>query len=270
MTLVILADQPRIQLIVLSVQAGVMGAYILAIRPQKSFLLIFMNFISEVLLVALHLFSFVFLDPELTEEESMGHGWIVMVLVGSYIVFNWSVVIYILTGNIRRSCKERREKKRRLKEKEIIDKKVLRSKASTFLQRKDKIQRKFDDRAEQHLIDDEKRTFLERNKKKEKGDGKESLMNYVGVNEYVPEQNEFHGLIANGQFADFYHPGAAASQPLDPSMPMMDPNMPMDFNAANMQMPPGNYSSPPMPPPNGANPYEIPQPEAEGPQIEVP
>lgn len=121
------------QLIVLSVQAAVMAAYILAIRPQKSFLLIFMNFISEIVLIVLHLFSNIFLDPELTEEESMGHGWIVMALVGSYILFNWGVVIYILTGNIRRSCKEKREKKKRLKEKEIIDKKVLRSKASMFL-----------------------------------------------------------------------------------------------------------------------------------------
>ena len=50
---------------------------------------------GEGLLLFLHLFSIVFLDEELPEEKANSYGWLMLVIVGLYILINWVVILTI-------------------------------------------------------------------------------------------------------------------------------------------------------------------------------
>jgi len=50
---------------------------------------------GEGLLLFLHLFSILFLDDNLSEERSLLYGWLVIVIIGVYILANWTVIVTI-------------------------------------------------------------------------------------------------------------------------------------------------------------------------------
>jgi hypothetical protein len=77
-----------------------MAVYIGVVRPQKSKYLVTMNVISEILLLGIHVYSWVFLNPDLAESEAMQHGWIIVGCVGLYIAINWTIVIGFMIKNI--------------------------------------------------------------------------------------------------------------------------------------------------------------------------
>lgn len=106
----------------MSFTALVMMVYIIVIRPQKERIMMILTAAGEGLLLFLHLFSIVFLDSELPEDESNRYGWFVIVLVGLYIFINWSIILTITIKNLCVKWREfkasREEKKRKLKEDE--------------------------------------------------------------------------------------------------------------------------------------------------------
>ncbi len=79
--LVFLAESPVIQIILMSATALIMGAYIVIFRPQHEKVMLFLNTISEFLLIALHLLSFVFLEENIQQDRATEMGWIVNVLM---------------------------------------------------------------------------------------------------------------------------------------------------------------------------------------------
>jgi len=49
--------------------------------------------LGEALLLFLHCFSLVFLDDSLTEEKSNSYGWMMIIIVGLYILMNWVIIV---------------------------------------------------------------------------------------------------------------------------------------------------------------------------------
>jgi hypothetical protein len=84
----------------MSLQAAAMALYIGVIRPQKSRLTMVMNVVSELLLVFIHAYSIVFLDENLTEDDSLSKGFVIIATVSFYIFINWCIVIYITAQNV--------------------------------------------------------------------------------------------------------------------------------------------------------------------------
>jgi hypothetical protein len=62
--------------------------------------MIILNVLSEVLLLTIHIYSSIFLDPEIDEEQAMSHGWIIVFGVGTYICVNWVLVLYFMISNL--------------------------------------------------------------------------------------------------------------------------------------------------------------------------
>ena len=50
---------------------------------------------GEGLLLFLHIFSAAFIDDNLPEETAYLYGWLVIVIIGIYILTNWVVIISI-------------------------------------------------------------------------------------------------------------------------------------------------------------------------------
>jgi len=146
-TLVILANHPKIQIIVFVIQAIVMMTYICIVRPQLSKLLLAMNIISEFLLIVIHSFSWIFLNPDYSEEELQFYGLILIGLIAIYLVINWVVVIYITALNIREKCRQKRLRKLEAKKKRLADKNELKSRAKQHMDRKKSLAAKFDHKA---------------------------------------------------------------------------------------------------------------------------
>lgn len=75
--------------------AFVMIVYVVVIKPQKEKVMIILTAAGEGLLVFLHLFSLVFLQDDLPEEKSNTYGWLMLVIIGLYILINWVVILVI-------------------------------------------------------------------------------------------------------------------------------------------------------------------------------
>jgi len=82
-----------------------MMIYICVVRPQLSKLLLAMNIISEFLLIVVHGFSWIFLNPDYSEEELQFYGFILIGFIAIYLMINWVVVIYITALNIKEKCR---------------------------------------------------------------------------------------------------------------------------------------------------------------------
>lgn len=50
---------------------------------------------GELLLLFLHLFSLIFLEDNMEEEKSNSYGWFVIILVGLYVLINWTIIMVI-------------------------------------------------------------------------------------------------------------------------------------------------------------------------------
>ncbi len=55
---------------------------------------------GEALMLFLHLFSIVLLDDNLPDEKSFKYGWFIIVIVGGYILVNWTIIMTILIMNL--------------------------------------------------------------------------------------------------------------------------------------------------------------------------
>jgi len=49
--------------------------------------------LGEGLLLFLHCFSLVFLDEEISEEKANSYGWMMIMIVGMYILVNWVIIV---------------------------------------------------------------------------------------------------------------------------------------------------------------------------------
>ena len=83
---------------VMSLTAIVMIIYVVVIKPQKERIMIVLTALGEGLLLILHLFSIVFIDDNLSDEKANQYGWIMLVIIGLYILSNWIVIIKITVG----------------------------------------------------------------------------------------------------------------------------------------------------------------------------
>lgn len=82
----------------MSLTAIVMIIYVVVIKPQKERIMIVLTALGEGLLLILHLFSIVFIDDNLSDEKANQYGWIMLVIIGLYILSNWIVIIKITVG----------------------------------------------------------------------------------------------------------------------------------------------------------------------------
>ena len=183
-TLVILANHPKIQIIVFVIQAIVMMTYICIVRPQLSKLLLAMNIISEFLLIVIHGFSWIFLNPDYSEEELQFYGLILIGLIAIYLVINWVVVIYITSLNIREKCRQKRLRKLEAKKKRLADKNELKSRAKQHMDRKKSLAAKFDQKAKIYVQAEEERGLVQTHHERD-------LKSHLGLyNDYDTKQEE--------------------------------------------------------------------------------
>jgi len=108
--LVLLAGSPLYQIIAMSFTAVIMLIYIIIIRPQKQRIMMILTAAGEGLLLFLHLFSIVFLNPNLDQTKANQYGWFVVVIVGLYIVVNWGIIMGITIVNLRQNYRQWKEK----------------------------------------------------------------------------------------------------------------------------------------------------------------
>ncbi len=77
-----------------------MMVYVIVVRPQKEKIMMIFTAAGELLLLFLHLFSLLLLDDNIEEDKSNTYGWLMIVLVGLYILINWSVILAITIKNL--------------------------------------------------------------------------------------------------------------------------------------------------------------------------
>lgn len=121
--LVLFANSPKTQIAVFSGSALFMIAYILIIRPQKDKVMIILTAYGEIILLILHLITIAFLDETLSTKTTNMLAWVVLVLVGTYILVNWVIIIIVTVIDMRASCKINREKKaqRKIEERKELE-----------------------------------------------------------------------------------------------------------------------------------------------------
>ncbi len=100
---------------ILSFTAIVMTVYVLVIRPQRELVMLILTAASELLLVFFHLFSLVFLDKNMPAKKKTDYGFVMLALVGIYVLANWAVVATLMTIDLRAKCKNRRSMKETIK-----------------------------------------------------------------------------------------------------------------------------------------------------------
>ncbi|CDW91263.1 fu domain containing protein [Stylonychia lemnae] len=111
-SLVLFAEKPQDQIIFMSMTAIVMMVYVILIKPQKDRVMIILTAYGEGLILFLHIFSSLFLDDNLSEEKSNLYGWLVIVIIGLYILTNWTVIIIITVIQMKQNWKDYKEKKK--------------------------------------------------------------------------------------------------------------------------------------------------------------
>ena len=57
--------------------------------------MIILTAVGEALLLFLHLFSLLFLDENLPEEKANRYGWLIIIIIGLYIMTNWVIILSI-------------------------------------------------------------------------------------------------------------------------------------------------------------------------------
>lgn len=72
--------------------------YVSVIKPQKEKVMIVLTAVSEGLLLVIHLYSYVFLDPDLPDEKANSYGFLMLAIIGIYIISNWVIIIKITIG----------------------------------------------------------------------------------------------------------------------------------------------------------------------------
>lgn len=95
-TLVLFANSPKIQIAIMAFSATFMIAYVVIIRPQKDKSMIFLNTFGEFMLLVLHGLQVPLLNPDLSADTLKKLGYLIIGLVGIYIVINWVVVIVVM------------------------------------------------------------------------------------------------------------------------------------------------------------------------------
>eukprot|EP00347_Sterkiella_histriomuscorum_P010294 403376857 len=104
--LVLFANQPIYQIICMSVTALVMIIYVVVIKPQKEKIMIILTSLGEIVLLFLHMFSYVFIDENLPEEKANQYGYLILVVVGLYILANWVVIITITVKQMKQKWRD--------------------------------------------------------------------------------------------------------------------------------------------------------------------
>lgn len=97
-----------------------MIAYVLIIKPQKDKIMLILTAFGEFIMLALHLISLVFLDENLSTQRITMLSWVVLVMVGLYILINWVIVIVITVMDLKASCK--RKEKLKIEQKQKLKK----------------------------------------------------------------------------------------------------------------------------------------------------
>lgn len=79
----------------MSACAAGMIAYIAVIRPQNERIVLKLTAAGEGLMLFLHLISIYFLNDDLPDYKANRVGFLIIAIVGLYILVNWLIVIYI-------------------------------------------------------------------------------------------------------------------------------------------------------------------------------
>ncbi|CDW80137.1 UNKNOWN [Stylonychia lemnae] len=121
-SLVMLNDKPFLQIIFMSATAIAMMIYVVVIKPQKQRIMMILTAYGEGLLLFLHVFSILFLDKDIPEEKSNMYGWIIILVIGVYIIINWVVIIIVTVSQMKEKWRNYKLQKLKNKSKLIEDK----------------------------------------------------------------------------------------------------------------------------------------------------
>ena len=64
---------------------------------------------GEIMLLVVHLISLAFLNQDMPEDKINQIGWVLLVLVGLYIIVNWVIVVIMTILNIRDNMKAKKK-----------------------------------------------------------------------------------------------------------------------------------------------------------------
>ncbi|CDW72739.1 UNKNOWN [Stylonychia lemnae] len=134
--LVILSEMPFEQIIFMSSTAFAMMIYVIIVKPQKDYIMMVLTAVGEALILCLHLISILFLDENLEESKKNLYGWIVIIMIGGYILANWTIIAVMTISQLGKQWREFKKKRQLKKIKELEDKEYKKWKKNKMEQRK--------------------------------------------------------------------------------------------------------------------------------------
>ena len=108
----------------MSITSLIMMVYVSVIKPQNTKIMVVLTAAGEGLLLFLHLFSIVFLDDNISDEQQLKLGWLMIVIVGGYVLVNWVIILSITIKDMAGKFRQWKENKKLVKQKEKEEQKT--------------------------------------------------------------------------------------------------------------------------------------------------